>query len=79
MMRYTLKYIKGEHYCRDCGAFTGEGIQTDRKTGEDYFVCKKHIKTGKCKRNDLHPDFRHLNKKTAFLNEGNKEKQGVLE
>lgn len=56
--RYNFRLVKGQHFCRDCGSMTGQGILVDKKIGEDYFVCEKHIKIGKCRKKDLYPHFR---------------------
>jgi len=64
--RYTFKYVQGQHNCRECGEFTGIGIQTDKATGEDWFSCEKHRNVGKCRKNLLHSDFRRDSSKTPI-------------
>jgi len=84
MIRFTICYVIGGS-CFDCGE-KGEAIITDRKTGEDYFVCKKHLpKQSRVARNQLHPYFAkskpvlHTKKPENRFNEQDvHEVQGVL-
>ena len=64
MIRFTTKLTKDVGFCWNCGN-KASGISTDRVTGDEFWVCKYHIRnSGKCRRNQLHPDFRRNSSKT---------------
>ena len=79
MIRYTFKYESGySGGCWYCGN-VAVGVQTDRVTGEEYWVCKKHIKSpGFCRRGQLHPDFRKstILKPVLHIKKGETGKEG---
>lgn len=76
MIRYTFKYVEGKHTagCFNCGN-APVGIQTDRLTGEEYWICKSCIrKGGFARRTSLHLDFKKQSKSSKDLHMKNQEK-----
>lgn len=79
--RFSFKFVAGE---RLAGCFNCQdkavAICTDKVTGSEYWVCEKHAKDkGRCRKTQLHPDFRKLAENPEDLNRENQNNEVVLE
>lgn len=73
MIRYTYAQWEGNRICFYCDN-KATILITDRKTGDEYPVCKEHSpEQQKIRKINLHPDFLRANEnnqKQPLLNEG---------